>query len=463
VVVVTRTLTLVSGEQSESGERPMLAGPQLVLVLDCADPRARPARFALTDLDEVLIGRGAQRRRVRSEEDGRRVLRIQVPDGFMSSRHVRLERTGEGWVAHDDGSKNGTLLDEEPLTTALLREGALLTTGHTVFAYRESLPFDPEEPDVDLSGVGERDGPVATLNEPFARAIDRCRRVAASPVPMLICGDTGTGKELMARAIHRAGSRTGAFVAVNCGALPSTLLTSELFGARRGAYSGATENRTGLVRSADGGTLFLDEIAELPLESQSAFLRVLQEGEVLPVGADSPIPVDVKVIAATHQDLSARVAEGTFRADLFARVAGYRVELPALSERREDFGLVLGTLLARQEANPTIEPAAARALLRHHWPRNIRELEHTLAAAVAVAAGAPVGLAHLPASVTDPEAAPPPRAPRSADTIDGEALGALLAVHGGNVSAVARELDTSRSQVRRLVARFGLDLESFRQ
>jgi len=456
---VTRTLTLSTPDEDGSAERPLLAGPQLVLALDCADLRARPARFALADLDEVRIGRGSQRRRVRREESGKRILEIEVPDGFMSSRHVRLERSDEGWRAHDEGSKNGTLLGEEALTSASLRDGSILTTGHTIFVYRQSLPFDPGSSDVDLSGVGERAGPMATLNEPFARAIERCRRVAASPVPMLICGETGTGKELMARAIHEAGGRSGSFVAVNCGALPTTLLISELFGARRGAYSGATGNRTGLVRSADQGTLFLDEIAELPLESQSVFLRVLQEGEVLPVGADEPVPVDVKVIAATHQDLSARVADGTFRADLFARVAGYRVDLPALRERQEDFGLVLGTLLARQGASVTIEPAAARALLRYHWPRNIRELEHTLAAAVAMAAGSRVTLDHLP----DLDRSVPAETPAAgADGVDREALSALLATHRGNVSAVARALGTSRSQVRRLVARFELDLESFR-
>jgi len=188
---------------------------------------------------------------------------------------------------------------------------------------------------------------MATFSPGLAYAFGTLARLSARPISILLRGETGTGKEVIASAIHELSRRRGDFIAVNCGALPATLLESELFGHQRGAFSGATADRRGLVRSADGGTLFLDEIGELPIGSQAAFLRVLQEHEVVPVGHDRPIAVDLRVIAATLRDLSGAIDAGRFRSDLYARIAGHVVELPALRERREDLGLVIPALCAR--------------------------------------------------------------------------------------------------------------------
>src|SRR6266852_6634237 len=172
--------------------------------------------------------------------------------------------------------------------------------------------------------------------------------VAASTVSVVLQGESGTGKEVAATAMHRLSGRVGPFLPVNCGGLPETLIESELFGSRKGAFSGADKDRPGLFRSADGGTLFLDEIGELPASAQSALLRVLQDGEILPIGATQPIRVDVRFLAATNRNLDAQVARGLFRADLLARISGFAVWLPPLRERREDMGILIAALLNRQ-------------------------------------------------------------------------------------------------------------------
>jgi transcriptional regulator with GAF, ATPase, and Fis domain len=301
-------------------------------------------------------------------------------------------------------------------------------------------------------------------------------QVARSALPVVFSGESGTGKEILARAVHTLSGRSGAFVAVNCGALPETLVETELFGYRKGAFSGANEDRPGLVRSADQGTLFLDEIGDLPLPSQAAFLRVLQEREVLPVGGTRPIAVDVRLIAATHRDLDALVAEDRFRQDLFARISGLKVTLPPLRERREDLGLLIEALLARTGAPPdhgVFDALAARALFRYDWPLNIRELERALAQAVVLAGDAPIGCEHLPDAVADalapPSADDEPLEPE-AEAASGdeesrlrEELTRLLREHRGNISAVARAKGKARMQIQRWCKRFRLDPESFRR
>ncbi len=205
--------------------------------------------------------------------------------------------------------------------------------------------------------------------------------LAASDATVLVRGESGSGKEVVARAIHDASSRSrSAFVAVNCSALPATLLESELFGHVRGAFTGATVSRRGLFVEADGGTLFLDEIGDMPLELQARLLRVLQDGTVRPVGSDRSKATNVRVIAATHQDLEARIREGQFRNDLFYRLNVVRVRVPALRERREDIPLLAEHFLQRARARGAVAQrfsAGAMGLLRDHaWPGNVRELEN---------------------------------------------------------------------------------------
>jgi sigma-54 dependent transcriptional regulator, acetoin dehydrogenase operon transcriptional activator AcoR len=302
-----------------------------------------------------------------------------------------------------------------------------------------------------------------TLELQLEQTFAALTKIATANVPVLIRGDTGTGKELVANAIHALSGRAGGFVAINCGAMPRNLIESELFGYKRGAFSGAKDDREGLVRKADGGTLFLDEIAELPEESQVALLRVLQEGEVRAVGSSETVRVDVRVVAATHQNLAARIAEGRFRQDLYARLAGFEASLAPLRERREDLGTLIGAILRKLGAERvTLQRQAARAMLRYPWPNNVRELEQALRAAVVLTGGGEIRFEHLPEGIrkyVPPEAA----AMKPEDRALRERLVEMLRDSGGNVTAVGRAMGKAPIQIRRWCRRFAIDLGSFRR
>ncbi|PZP35624.1 MAG: sigma-54-dependent Fis family transcriptional regulator [Roseateles depolymerans] len=219
-------------------------------------------------------------------------------------------------------------------------------------------------------------------------------KVARSMAPVLVQGESGTGKELVARAIHEQGARAAArFVAVNCGAIPENLLEAEFFGYRKGAFTGASEDREGFFQAADGGTLFLDEIGDLPLAMQSKLLRVIQERCVRPVGAVAETPINVRILSATHKDLAAEVAAGRFRQDLFYRLNVIQIRVPPLRERLGDLAAISARVLARiaQDAGvspaPRLTPAALQTLARYAFPGNVRELENLLHRALALAGG----------------------------------------------------------------------------
>ncbi|MFT7723234.1 MAG: sigma-54 dependent transcriptional regulator [Roseateles sp.] len=242
------------------------------------------------------------------------------------------------------------------------------------------------------------DGPTAPRlvgESPAIRAVrSLIDKVGRSMAPVLVQGESGTGKELVARAIHDHGARAGErFVAVNCGAIPENLLEAEFFGYRKGAFTGANEDREGFFQAADGGTLFLDEIGDLPLAMQSKLLRVIQERSVRPVGATAESPVNVRILSATHKDLSAEVAAGRFRQDLFYRLNVIQIRVPPLRERLEDLGLISARVLARiaQDAGvsptPRLTAGALQTLSRYAFPGNVRELENLLHRALALAGG----------------------------------------------------------------------------
>jgi DNA-binding NtrC family response regulator len=439
-------------------------GAALIVVLVCDDPMTGSSRHALTDVDEVVIGRASAHRSAR----GARRLEIGVRDPRMSWAHARLVRDLTRWVIEDAGSKNGVMVNGIRRQRAVLDDGDLLELGQTLCLFRAAQRSADRYPlDCDDAGLAAAAAPgLATFVPSLAAAFDDLAVVARTDAAILVFGETGTGKELVARAIHVLAGRTGAFVAINCGALPETLAESELFGYRKGAFSGANNDRPGLIRSAHGGTLFLDEIGDLAPPSQATLLRVLQEREVSPVGGSQPFPVDLQVVAATHHDLEALVAQGRFRRDLYARLAAFTLRLPPLRARIDDLGLLIADLLVRtptEGAGPLrITCEAGLALLRYRWPSNIRELAACLVVATALARGDAVRLEHLPEPVRGVASTPAEPATPTDDAKRAE-LVALLVKHRGNVSAVARASSRSRMQVHRWLRQFGLDAARFRR
>jgi two-component system, NtrC family, response regulator PilR len=323
-------------------------------------------------------------------------------------------------------------------------------------------------------------------------------KVSRSMAPVLVAGESGTGKELVARAIHEMSPRAGGpFVAVNCGAIPEHLLESEFFGYRKGAFTGAQEDRHGFVQAAEGGTLFLDEIGELPLSMQSKLLRVIQERQVRPVGAVIETPINVRVVSATHRQLADDVQAGRFRQDLFYRLNVIQIRVPPLRERREDLPAIAEHLLARiardagVDGPPRLGDSGWRALQAQRFEGNVRELENLLHRAVALSAGGPIEAADL--GLADPvagdadvvagaervvEALPDaPGAPRllghgdsavstggslpsdlvaHLDAVERDILQRALEVHRFNRTAAGASLGLSLRQMRYRMARLGI-------
>ena len=444
----------------------MLPAPQLFVVLRCDDLRAPASRHALAHVDEVWLGRGPALEARRSLENGVRQLHLTLPDRRMSRRHARLARSATGWQLFDLGSSNGTRVNGHELSAAdsggLLDDGALIEVGATFLRLRTALPTPATAPgDLHAGELDALPSALRSLLPELAAGFERLVRVARSPLPVLLLGETGTGKELLARSLHAGSGRSGAFVALNCGALPESLVEAQLFGHVRGAFSGASRDELGYVRAADGGSLFLDEIGDLPRASQTALLRVLQEGEVVPVGSTRAIAVDARVLSATHARLPELATAGEFREDLFARLAGFVFQAPPLRERREDLGLIMAALAPALEAAAggtiSLQPAAARALLQYAWPRNVRELQKALASALVLSESRCIEAALLPESVR----AGAPAADGGEGGLEAE-LRAHFARHRGNVTQVAKAMGKARVQIQRWMKRFGIDPSQFR-
>jgi len=299
--------------------------------------------------------------------------------------------------------------------------------------------------------------------------LDLVDRVAQSDATVLVTGDSGTGKELVARAIHRSGRRKDRpFVAINCAAVPEALLESELFGHVRGAFTDARTNEPGLFVAADGGTLFLDEIGDMPLALQPKLLRVLQERKVRPVGGSAERPVDVRVVAATNRDLETAVEEGRFRQDLFYRVNVVQVSVPPLRARAADILPLAAQFITRFAASvgkpvSGISPAAAERLMAYPWPGNVRELQNCIERAVALARYDQISIDDLPEKVRDHKSShfilttDDPSELVPLERIEREYIARVMHAVSGNKSAAARILGIDRKRLYRMLERLGVE------
>ncbi|XXF81612.1 sigma-54 dependent transcriptional regulator [Myxococcaceae bacterium GXIMD 01537] len=406
------------------------------------------------------------------------VLAQPLGDPFLSRKPLLFEPGSAGSVRVGSG-EDGTRvrIAGEPLhgsrefgPGALAVGVPLVLAERVVLLLHHSLGASEGRAD-ELGMVGQGDA--------IRRVREDVVRVADLSIPVLIRGETGTGKELVARAIHQnSPRRAGPFISVNLGALPRELAASELFGARRGAFTGATQEREGFFRAAHGGTLFLDEVGEAPPEVQVALLRVLESGEVFPVGSNTPVPVDARLLTATDADLEERIRQGSFRAPLLYRLAGYELRLPPLRERREDIGLlfhhfarleleVMGEAHRLTPTDPRVEPwlpaPLAVRLARYSWPGNVRQLRNLTRQLIIGSRGLPslrtdarleqeldAGASPLPAESAAPEERPTRRKPSE---VDEQELLAALRESAWDLQAAADRLGISRPSLYLLIDR----------
>jgi len=397
-----------------------------------------------------------------------------VEDGRVSRRHAVVAFEGGRCVVTDLGSQNGTFVDGEPITprtpTAVQR---VIRIGDSLLVpCADVRPFE-------RAGVHTIDG---FVRGPAMQAVlDEAARAARSGTTLHVRGESGTGKEGVAHAFHRANARGGKpLVAVNCAAIPHAIAERLLFGAKRGAYSGAETDAPGYIQEADGSTLFLDEIAELDLQVQAKLLRVLETKEVLSLGASKPRTVDFAFCSATNKDLRALVSAGTLREDLYFRVGRPAVTLPALRNRPEEIPALIAQELAKLSTAAKPHVSLVEQCLLRPWPGNVRELlaEIRTAAQAAQADGNRISASHLPSTAGSvfgnsmPDARPAssgaPAAPLSegarkrVQRNDAEwrlRIQESLRANAGNVAATARALGLHRTQLRRLVERYGIALD----
>ncbi len=383
-----------------------------------------------------------------------------LADRRVSGTHLEIKLDRAGYRIRDLASTNGTTVTGLKIADAYLPAGATIGIGRTLIQFTPAteiteLPLHP------TSQFGQLIGPSPAMRRMFYDLA----RIAPSELSVLIHGETGTGKELVAEAIHDASPRAGGpLVVLDCGSIPANLFENELFGHERGAFTGADRAAEGAFERADGGTLFLDELGELPLDLQPKLLRAVQERKIRRLGGSRELPVDVRIIAATHRDLAVEVNHGTFREDLFYRLAVARVEVPPLRERREDILPLTHHFLALAGADADrLTPDAAVALVEHYWPGNVRELRTAVERLLIAPASplyeprpapAPADALHL---AFDLDLATSFKDAKQAviDAFDRRFIEALLARHG-SIAAAARATGLDRVSVYKIMGRLGL-------
>lgn len=405
---------------------------------------------------------------------------ITIPVNAVSRVHAEIVSERGGFVLRDLGSTNGTLVDGHLVREARLEHGQEVRFGDAILKFVDSGvdAYQNYRIDGSMSAGSSRLNPrPGSLIGGYQ--IDRVgaevARIAQSELSVMLLGESGTGKEVVARQLHDQSGRSGAFQAINCAAIPANLLESELFGYKKGAFSGAERDKAGLITTAHKGTLLLDEIGDMPMTAQAKLLRVLQNKEVFPVGATQPETVDVRVVCATHRDLRRLQVENHFRPDLFARLNEYQLRLPPLRDRKEDLWLLLRTFIARHGRH-ALSPSFRfmTALLHYDWPYNVRELEACAKRCVALATTPVLDVEHLPEPVREDMndygtslVATELQASNEADALralPSEAqLRTLLQLHGGNIAAVGRDLGKARMQVHRWLRKYDISLDDYRE
>ena len=432
---------------------------------------------------------------------------IVLKDDTVSRQHCRIIQEDEHYILQDMGSTNGTHINGVRVREAYLTPGATIAVGNTQVRFN---PFS-EEIVVEPSQA-ERFGSIVGRSVKMREIFGILEKIASTSATVVIEGETGTGKEVVARTIHDMSSRkNGPFVVFDCGAVPESLIESELFGHEKGSFTGAIMTRKGLFEMAEGGTIFLDELGELALELQPKLLRVLEQREVRRVGANASIPINVRVVAATNRNLESEVRAGNFREDLFYRLSVVRLFLPSLQERAEDIPLLAQHFLSTLRFNKKegegaglkisgIDPPALRALLDYAWPGNVRELVNVIERACSMAESERITLPDLPPHISGLESllsplSPPSRQsrypgppeqnakvtrwtelPQRADlqekpfkeakeewvsTFERDYITELLMRHGGNISQASREADIDRKYFRKLMGKHGIEANDF--
>ncbi|HEV8547964.1 MAG TPA: sigma-54 dependent transcriptional regulator [Polyangiaceae bacterium] len=460
------------------GEATELGGPvasprttgSVLIVEDDEDTRAALAD-ALTDLGhsiEVRADGAAALARLENADFDAVLTDVKMPgiDGIELCRRLSGDRpslpvlvmTAFGDVDSAMGALRAGAYDfiTKPLTSERLAGALYRALNHGPKSPIVVRPSPSPLPEQALDGLVGSSAVMRTLG-------DRIRAAAPTDSTVLITGESGTGKELVAHALHRYSARAaGPFVPVSCAAVPSEILEAELFGHTRGAFTGASQARVGLLEQAQGGTLFLDEIGDMPLELQPRLLRALQERRLRPVGSSDEVEFDARVVAATNRDLRQAMAEGHFREDLFFRLNVMRLELPPLRDRPGDVLELARYFLDRAGSHAgesyRLAPEAERQLLSHTWPGNVRELENCIRAAVALASHGHVGFDELPTGVRAGRISRvAPSEPRSLEAVERQHILHVLDVLNGNKAEAARVLGINRATLYRKLQRYGLE------
>jgi DNA-binding NtrC family response regulator len=419
---------------------------------------------------------------------------IVLEDGTVSRKHCRIVQADDTYVAEDLDSTNGTYINGVRIKRAYLEPGSVLAVGNT------RIEFNPVDQEVSVEpSESDRFGEIVGESVQMREIFDILDKISTTDATVVIEGETGTGKEVVAQTLHDKSSRSDEpFIVFDCGAVPESLVESELFGHEKGSFTGAVMSRKGLFEMAEGGTIFLDELGELSKELQPKLLRVIEQREIRRVGSNQAIPIDVRIVAATNRNLEEEVEAGRFREDLFYRLSVVRLVLPPLRDRREDISLLVPHFLQSRDFNEdpdgnlkleSVSDRALQALQDYDWPGNVRELVNTIERACSFSTSTQLQLDDLPAHISgqgeSSVTAPPPghvgderlrwtNVPRKStlreqpfkeakqewiSVFERDYITELLIRHDGNISQAAREADIDRKYFRTLMKKHDIEAD----